>query len=94
MAMDQRLKRIQVEALHDRIVSATQAAGWIGNGMAVGLSGFTRAGDAKAVPLALAHRGAEEGFRIDVYTGASLGSGNDGYLAPGIEYIDFEACRR
>ena len=26
MAMDQRLKRIQVEALHDRIVSATQAA--------------------------------------------------------------------
>lgn len=81
MAMDQRLKRIQVEALHDRIVSATQAARWIGNGMAVGLSGFTRAGDAKAVPLALAHRGAEEGFQIDIYTGASLGSGNDGYLA-------------
>ncbi|MBT2582778.1 succinate CoA transferase [Planococcus sp. ISL-109] len=79
--MDQRLERIQIPALHDRIVSAAQASGWIRDGMAIGLSGFTRAGDAKAVPLALAQRGMEESFQIDVYTGASLGSGNDGHLA-------------
>lgn len=81
MAMDQRLERIKLTALHERIVSAEQAASWIKDGMAVGLSGFTRAGDAKAVPNALAQRQEEEPFQIDVYTGASLGSGIDGRFA-------------
>lgn len=81
MAMDQRLERIKLMALHERIVSAEQAASWIKDGMAVGLSGFTRAGDAKAVPNALAQRQEEEPFQIDVYTGASLGSGIDGRFA-------------
>ena len=81
MDMDQRLERIKLAALHEKIVSAEQAASWITDGMAIGLSGFTRAGDAKAVPNALAKRGEKEPFRIDVYTGASLGSGIDGRLA-------------
>src|SRR5690606_22188535 len=77
----QRLERIKLPALHERMVSAEQAASWIKDGMAIGLSGFTRAGDAKAVPSALAKRGEEESFQIDVYTGASLGSGSDGRFA-------------
>ncbi|MEZ0481689.1 acetyl-CoA hydrolase/transferase family protein [Planococcus sp. SSTMD024] len=79
--MDQRLERIKLAALHERIVTAEQAASWITDGMSVGLSGFTRAGDAKAVPIALAKRGKEEAFRIDVYTGASLGSEIEGGFA-------------
>ncbi|MGM0896385.1 MAG: succinate CoA transferase [Bacillota bacterium] len=79
--MDQRLERIKASALHDRIVSAQQAAAWIKDGMKLGLSGFTRAGDAKAVPLALVERAEKEPFQIDVYTGASLGSGIDGRFA-------------
>lgn len=81
MAMDQRLERIKLTALHERVVSAEQAASWIKDGMAVGLSGFTRAGDAKAVPNALVKRGEQKPFQIDVYTGASLGSGIDGRFA-------------
>ena len=36
------------------------------------MSGFTRAGDAKVVPMALVERAKNEKFKIDVYTGASL----------------------
>lgn len=81
MAMDQRLERIKLTALHERVISAEQAASWIKDGMAVGLSGFTRAGDAKAVPNALVKLGEQKPFQIDVYTGASLGSGIDGRFA-------------
>lgn len=81
MRMDQRLERIQLPALRERVVSAQQAASWITDGMAIGLSGFTRAGDAKAVPNALVERGEKAPFRIDVYSGASLGCGIDGRFA-------------
>lgn len=49
----------------------------------VGISGFTRAGDAKVVLLELAARVAREGrpFRIDLWTGASVGDEVDGVLA-------------
>lgn len=42
--------RIRLKSLLDKVVSAEEAARFIRNGM----SGFTRAGEAKAVPLALA----------------------------------------
>ena len=45
------------------------------------MSGFTRAGDAKVVPMALVERAKNEKFKIDVYTGASLGPEVDKYLA-------------
>ncbi len=48
--------RIRLPALRSRITTAEAAAEWIRDGMVVGMSGFTRAGDAKAVPLALAAR--------------------------------------
>lgn len=79
--MDKRLDRIKSEKLRDRIVSAEEAASWIEDGMTLGLSGFTHAGDAKAVPMALAKRAESERFKVDVYTGASLGSNIDAMLA-------------
>ncbi|MDQ0176808.1 acetyl-CoA hydrolase/transferase family protein [Bacillus chungangensis] len=67
--------------LQDKIVSAEEAASWIQDGMTLGLSGFTRAGDAKAVPIALAERAKTETLKVNVYTGASLGSDVDKKLA-------------
>jgi succinyl-CoA:acetate CoA-transferase len=73
--------RIRMAGLLDRIVSAEEAASWIEDGMTLGLSGFTRAGDAKAVPMALAARAHGKPFQVNVYTGASLGSDIDKVMA-------------
>lgn len=61
-------------------MSADKAAEFIKDGMVVGMSGFTRAGDAKAVPLAIARRAQEEPFQITLITGASLGKDVDRVL--------------
>lgn len=73
--------RIRLPALRERIATAAQAAELIRDGMTVGMSGFTRAGDAKAVPLALAERARSEPLKITLITGASLGSDIDAALA-------------
>ena len=75
------VKRIGIGNLVDKVVSAEEAAAFIQNGAIVGMSGFTRAGDAKVVPLALAERAKNENLKIDVYTGASLGPEVDQILA-------------
>jgi succinyl-CoA:acetate CoA-transferase len=72
---------IRCPELLDRIVSPEQAAGLIRDGMTVGMSGFTRAGEAMAVPLALAERAGREEIRITLMTGASLGHDLDSTLA-------------
>jgi succinyl-CoA:acetate CoA-transferase len=69
--------RIRLPQLRERVTSADKAAEWIRDGMTVGMSGFTRAGDAKAVPLALAERARREPLKITLMTGASLGSDID-----------------
>jgi succinyl-CoA:acetate CoA-transferase len=74
-------ERIRLSSLHDRVMSAEQAASLIQDGMTVGMSGFTRAGDAKAVPLALIARGRAAPVHINLLTGASLGNDLDGMLA-------------
>lgn len=76
-------ERLRDQRYQERIVSAEEAASWIHDGMTVGLSGFTRAGDAKAVTMALAERAKRENtpFKINVYTGASLGSDVDKVMA-------------
>ncbi|MCF3943557.1 acetyl-CoA hydrolase/transferase family protein [Oceanobacillus alkalisoli] len=80
--MREKLKRIHLAELHDRVTSADVAASWIEDGMTLGLSGFTRAGDAKAVPRALVGRANDgEDIKVNVYTGASLGSDIDKMLA-------------
>ncbi len=72
--------RIRHPALRQRIVSAETAAALIGDGMVVGMSGFTKAGDAKAVPLAMAARARRDPFKITLITGASLGHDIDRML--------------
>ncbi|MDO5611978.1 MAG: acetyl-CoA hydrolase/transferase family protein [Paracoccus sp. (in: a-proteobacteria)] len=75
------LSRIRNIPLRDRIVSADQAAAMIRDGMVVGMSGFTRAGEAKAVPMALAERARQNPLQITLMTGASLGNDLDKTLA-------------
>lgn len=79
--MEKTMERIKAIQLQDRIIEAETAASWIQDGMTLGLSGFTRAGDAKAVPLALVKRAETESFKVNVFTGASLGSDIDKLFA-------------
>lgn len=79
--MGENLGRIRDQRLLDRVVSPEEAASWITDGMTLGLSGFTRAGDVKAVPFALVERAKHESFKVNVYTGASLGSDVDKLFA-------------
>ena len=75
------LDRVKDTSLHNLVVGAEEAASWIQDGMTLGLSGFTRAGDAKAVPFALVERAANESFKVNIFTGASLGSDIDKLLS-------------
>lgn len=79
--MKEQKDRIQCVELRDLVVSPEEAASLITDGMTLGLSGFTRAGDAKAVPLALVKRAEKETFKVNVFTGASLGSDMDRLFA-------------
>lgn len=74
---DEYQQRIRLPLLRDRITSAEAAAEWIQDGMTIGMSGFTRAGDAKEVPLALAARASKSPLKITLITGASLGDSVD-----------------
>ncbi len=73
--------RIRHKPLLDKVVSAEEAAAFIKDGMTVGMSGFTRAGEAKAVPMALAERAKTHPLKITLMTGASLGNDLDKTLA-------------
>lgn len=79
--MDNKLGRVKIQTLQNNIMTAEGAAEMIKDGMTLGLSGFTRAGDVKAVPVALADRAKTEDFKVNVYTGASLGSDVDKLFA-------------
>ncbi|WP_343315992.1 acetyl-CoA hydrolase/transferase family protein [Brucella sp. BE17] len=72
--------RIRNTSLKNKIMSADQAAHLIEDGMIIGMSGFTRAGDAKAVPVAMAARATNDPFQITLITGASLGHDVDKIL--------------
>lgn len=78
--MDMYMDRIRLKSLLGKVVSAEEAASHIRDGMTVGMSGFTRAGDAKVVPLALAQRAKEEPLKINLWTGASIGDEVDRIL--------------
>lgn len=97
--------RILCAALHDRIMSAEEAARLIPADVTVGMSGFTGAGYPKAVPRTLANRImdanlAGKNFRINVWTGASTAPELDGALAmvDGVElrlpYQSDPTCRQ
>lgn len=74
------LERIRNSSLHEKVMSAEQACTFIKDGMTVGMSGFTRAGEAKAVPKALAERCKQHPIKINLMTGASLGNDLDKIL--------------
>ncbi|MGD0974122.1 MAG: succinate CoA transferase [Candidatus Korobacteraceae bacterium] len=68
------------------VLTAEEAAEMIGHGETIGFSGFTPAGAAKAIPVALARRAeslhaAGKPFTIAVLTGASTGWSLDGALS-------------
>ena len=73
--------RIRHPAFLNKVKTAEEAARLFKNGMTVGMSGFTRAGDAKAMPVALAERARREPLKLSLITGASLGNGSDGLMA-------------
>ncbi|MGK9065081.1 acetyl-CoA hydrolase/transferase family protein [Stutzerimonas chloritidismutans] len=73
--------RIRLSSLHSKVMSADEAATHVLDGMTVGMSGFTRAGEAKAVPMALIKRAKDNPLKISLITGASLGNDLDGMMA-------------
>jgi succinyl-CoA:acetate CoA-transferase len=73
--------RVRNTALHSKITSAEEAAALIKPGMNLGTSGFTPAGYPKAVPMALAERMKKDPFKVNLWTGASVGKELDGALA-------------
>ena len=75
MESDPRLKeRLRNSKAYSLIRTAEEAAELIKDGMVLGVSGFTPSGYPKAVPLAIAARANKgEKFKIDLYSGASVG---------------------
>lgn len=73
--------RIYFSSYKDKVMTAEQAAFLIEDKMTVGSSGFTKAGDSKAVLPAFAKRAANEQVGITLITGASLGHTTDTDLA-------------
>ena len=82
------LDRVRNKALQDKIVTAEEAAAFIKPGMSIGTSGFTPSGYPKAVPLALAERMKKDPFKVNIWTGASVGPELDESLAA-VKGIDF-----
>jgi succinyl-CoA:acetate CoA-transferase len=74
-------ERIKNATLLNKVISSKEAANFFTKGMVVGTSGFTKAGDSKAVLQALADKNSEENLNITLITGASLGHDTDGHLA-------------
>ena len=61
------------DAVAGKVMSAEAATEFVHDGDNVGTSGFTPSGYPKAVPLALAEKGKKTPFKINVWTGASVG---------------------
>ncbi len=75
------MDRIKNLTLLSKIIDADTAASFIEDDMVVGSSGFTKAGDSKAVLPAFAKLAAGGKKKITLMTGASLGHDTDGKLA-------------
>jgi succinyl-CoA:acetate CoA-transferase len=73
-------QRCRLPNWEKRRMTADQAAALIEDGMNVGMSGFTLAGEPKEVPVALARRAADAPLSINLFTSASLGSDIDKQL--------------
>jgi succinyl-CoA:acetate CoA-transferase len=67
-------------SLLGKVVPPEIAATFIKDGMTVGMSGFTKSGDAKVLPPILAERALSEHFKINLLTGASVSDEIDSLL--------------
>ena len=74
-------ERIQFQNYEEKVISAHEASLFFKDKMTVGTSGFTKAGDSKAVLPAFAERAKAEEIAITLITGASLGHTTDADLA-------------
>ena len=76
-------KHLRTVIFNDRLVSPSEAASLIVDGMTVALSGFTPSGTPKAIPSALAEqvRSGSRKLKISLLTGASTGEEVDSALA-------------
>ena len=74
-------ERILFEGYKSKITTAEAAAKLIKHGSVLGVSGFTKAGDSKAVLPALAKRAETEEVRVSLLSGASLGYDTETQLA-------------
>lgn len=75
------MQRINYTPYIDKIQSAEEAALLINNNDILGVSGFTKAGDSKAVLPMIAERALYEELKVTVLSGASLGYDTDANLA-------------
>jgi succinyl-CoA:acetate CoA-transferase len=75
------LDRIRFQSYKNKVISAQEAASFFRDKMTIGTSGFTKAGDSKAVLPAFADRAKLENIGITLITGASLGHTTDADLA-------------
>ena len=73
-------ERIRMPSLLGKVVTPEQAAELIKDGMTVGMSGFTKSGDAKMLPAILAERAVNEKIKINLLTGASVSDEIDSTL--------------
>ncbi len=69
-------KKIRNEQFKGKVVTAEEAASWIKDEMKLGMSGFTRAGDAKVIPMALVEKAKTEKFKVDVYNWCFIRTGS------------------
>ncbi|MBU2940554.1 succinate CoA transferase [Lacinutrix sp. C3R15] len=75
------MHRIKYAPYIDRVQSAEKASLLIKNHHILGVSGFTKAGDSKAVLPKVAERALHEELKVTVLSGASLGYDTDANLA-------------
>lgn len=73
------------DSVVSKVTTAEKATDYVKAGMNVGVSGFTPSGYPKAVPLALAERYKGKDFKINIWSGASLGPEIDEAL---VDHID------
>ena len=72
--------KIRNKAYLDKIVTINEATSWIKDKMVIAVSGFALFGEPKYFLEKLAERGEKESFKIDLYTGASMGPSADGAM--------------
>ena len=79
------------DVVADKVMSAEAAAEFVKDGDNLGVSGFTPSGYPKAVPLALAEKGKKTPFKVNVWTGASVGPEIDQAMVEAGTLTDYQA---